>query len=47
MITKSHHKFITDITQIIYRNIQIHNHLNSKISKINSNQNYKSDREYM
>ena len=33
MINKSHHKFIMDITQMIHRNIQIHNHLTSKISK--------------
>ena len=33
MITKLHHKFTIDITQIIYRDIQIHNHFTSKISK--------------
>ena len=33
MITKPHHKFTIDITQIIYRNIQIHNHFTFKISK--------------
>ena len=32
-ITKPHHKFTIDITQIIYRNIQIHIHHTSKISK--------------
>ena len=33
MITKPHHKFTIDITQIIYRDIQIHNDLTSKIFK--------------